>query len=145
MSSNTGENLKRFIEVVGIKKVDLVATGVVTRSNLYRLFNADSVDWLDIAKIHAGLKRLYSYEIKDFFPDIPPDIENGKGVVEFSGSDRELIHKLTQDRDIWKEKYMALLEKHTQLQDMLINQVQQLMGRQEDLMTKLLDGNGHKK
>lgn len=119
--TNTGENFRRFIEGVGIAKTDLTKTGLISRSNLYLLFNKDKVDWMEIARIHNYLKRHYTYNIEDFFPDMPNDFAQSKGIGEVAKGDRDLIGKITQDRDIWKEKYISLLEKQTQLQDMHIS------------------------
>lgn len=142
--TNTGENFRRFIEGIGVKKAHLAQSNLLSRSKLYELFKKEEVDWVEIARIHHYLKRHYTYNILDFFPDMPYELTISKGIGESVGGEKEIIRRLSQDRDIWMEKYMAVLEKYTHLQDMYITQIQDLIARQEELMNKLLDKNGRK-
>jgi hypothetical protein len=142
--TNTGENFRRFVEAIGIKKIELADSIGISKSQLYRQFTLDKVDWLEIGRAHLFLKKRYSYDIKEFFPDIPEGIENGSGIGEYIGSDKDIIARISQEKDIWKERYLAILEKHTQLQDRYINEIQKMMARQETLLERILDKGGQK-
>lgn len=135
-ATNTGDNLKLWIDTIGIRKRVLEEKSIINHSNLYRQFKADKVDWHLIAKMHNYLREFYDYNIRDFFPDFPEKLDNTMH-VEFVGTD-EKLKRLATDRDIWKEKYMALLEKHTQLQDYVLNEFKKLSGRHETLMNNIM-------
>jgi hypothetical protein len=126
MATNTGKNLKNWLDIIRVEKRDLSNAVGMSKSKLYKLFTLNTVNWMDIIDIHNYLKRKYDYNIKDFFPEFPEDTSEVRESVEYYGNDDALLHKIQQDRDIWRDKYTTLLERHTQLQDRLINDLQDL-------------------
>ena len=100
-ATNTGDNLKLWIDTIGIRKRVLEEKSIINHSNLYRQFKADKVDWHLIAKMHNYLREFYDYNIRDFFPDFPEKLDNTMH-VEFVGTD-EKLKRLATDRDIGRK------------------------------------------
>lgn len=143
MNSNTGDNLRRWLDVLRVKKRELDTAHVIGKSNLYRLFLEPEVPWTHIVDIHNYLRTRYEYNIREFFPDFPEQMSEVRSRIEHLGDENTLARRLLQERDMWREKYLSSLERYSQLQDRVIGDLSDLMESilplQKEILARLME------
>jgi hypothetical protein len=104
----SGAAFKRFIDDLGVRKLELSRDMHMSRSNFYRLFEAEEVPWHVLKQAHDALSREYVYDITNYFPEVIkvyPDINKA------FANETPMIRSLKIENDYLQRKNLELTEK----------------------------------
>lgn len=106
-----GKILKNFIENL-TPKVSIASLArklEYDRTTVYQHFGNDKLDYTTIMKYGKALKHDFSVEF--------PDMLQYMSTVEEPLAEYRVttVSEALQERDYWKDKYIALMEKHNEL------------------------------
>lgn len=102
-----GEILKTAVEKSGVKKTLIAAEMGISRGTLYNIFNKMDVDNYTILKIGT----IIHYDFSQHFPKLKS--KQVEGPLEEYPS--KTISQLNAEVDLWKGKYIDLLEEYNKL------------------------------
>jgi len=114
-----GKVLQKFIENLN-PKVTVAALARklgYDRTTIYQHFRNDKLDYSTVLKYGKALKHDFSVE----FPDMLTYISHvEEPLTEYRTMS---VAEALKERDYWKDKYIALMEKHNELIMQQLNQV----------------------
>lgn len=114
--THRGEIVGRVLDELGIKRTQLAEKLGVHRDTIRNWVLQADLEFEKIRRIglHIG------YDFSQDFPDYP---YTAKPLSEIGGKKEPeflTIDECVVDRDHWREKYYTLLERHSELQDLLL-------------------------